>query len=323
MKLNFRHGLVRHQTDLSNNPTFLQKVGAYVNLVVSPDPTLFTIAHFNQDYLFVENQSVVQAWGPFNTGTDYWLYWDVDLITGAIARGYTTVDPVTQSAPPSNPPQDQHWYDVINMVMKVYVGSQWVEVLRVFAAELNNGSVLVPFPVGSQIGMSGIDTNAGFPLFDDANQPVKRFRNDRKGTFIHTSTPLVSQWTRLANFQFEINHLLGEVTEYIPAFYAVAYAGPNQIRLARNTQPNFPAIGLATEDMYNGEVRSFVTEGYIENELWNWDVYGSQPPGSPVFVGPTGEVTTSPPQFWSIQQIGTIVDKKIIYLEIEPIILYG
>jgi len=137
MKLTFRHGLVRHQTDLSNNPTFLQRDGAYVNLIVSPDPTLFTIAHFDQDYLFVENQTVVHAWGPFNAGIDYWLYWDVDLITGAITRGHTTVDPVTQSSVPVNPQQDQHWYDIINMVMKVYTGSQWVEVLRVFAAELH------------------------------------------------------------------------------------------------------------------------------------------------------------------------------------------
>ena len=46
MRINFRQGIVRHQTDGADNPVFLQKVGTNVNLLVSPD---FTIVSFIQN----------------------------------------------------------------------------------------------------------------------------------------------------------------------------------------------------------------------------------------------------------------------------------
>ena len=69
-QLTFRQGIVRYQTDTANNPTILKKNGAYIDLIVSPDPTVLTFAHFAVDYLFDELLSVSQAWGPFSGGTD-------------------------------------------------------------------------------------------------------------------------------------------------------------------------------------------------------------------------------------------------------------
>lgn len=325
MRLNFRHGIVRRQTDNVGNPTFLQKAagGQYINLIVSPDPTIFTIAHFDQNYLFTENVSVTNAWGPFTGGQTVWLYWDVDFVTGQITRGHTLRDPVFQATAPTAPANDQHWFDTTTFVMKVRVGSLWQEKLRVFAAKYENGAVLVPFPIGSQVGISSGQHEAGYPLFDDADQPIQRFRKDRKGVFVHTAMPLASQWTRLANFKVEAAILQGIANENIPMFAAVGYVGPNRIGIARNTNPNVPAIGIAAEDMYTGEYRSFITQGYVQNELWNWDVSNTQPPGSPLFVGPTGQLQSAPPQAWSIQQVATVVDRKIIYININPIITYG
>lgn len=327
-RLNFRHGILRYQTDINDNPTFLQKVGDYVNLIVSSDPTIFTISHFDQDYLFVENTSVTSAWGPFVAGTDYYLYWDVDLITGAITRGYTTSS-FTVSATAPSPSVNKHWYDSMNRIMKVWSGSSWVEKLRVFAAFLQNGATLIPYPLGTQVGIENTIVHAGYPLFDSVG-PIQRFRRDRRGVFIHTETPLSSQWSKIANYRLENTIRQAEATEHIPQYFAVSQQGPNIIGLASSGPvgsplilTSRPAIGIAAEDMYTGEVRTFITSGYVENELWGWDVYDTQPAGTPLFVGLGGALTTSPPQLWSIQRIGTIVDETTIFLDVQPIILYG
>lgn len=336
-RLIFRQGLVRYQTDMSDNPTFLQKSGQYIQLVVSPDPTIFTIAHFDQDYLFTENASVPQAWGPFTGTQDYYLFWDINLITGVLTRGYTTLAPIFAATAPSAPNPvnnqpwtQQHWFDTTNMVWKVKTSNNvWTEVLRCFAAKYQGGSTLIPYQLGTQYALSGKTVNvvvyAGYPLFDDANLPIQRFRKDRRGVFIHTEMPLASQWSRLANFKIETAMLQGEATENIPMFYAVAYDGPNKLALARNTQPSKPAIGVAVEDMFVSEVRMFIAEGFLQNDLWNWDTSpsGTQPAGTPLFVGSTGQLTSTPPQTFSIQQIAIVVDPQTIYVCPKQVIQYG
>lgn len=323
MRLNFRHGLVRYQTDGANHPIFLQKNGSYIDMYVFPDPTVFTIAHFDQNYLFTENVTVNHAWGPFVVGTNYWLYWDIDLLTGQLTRSYTLVDPVFQTNEPASPTQDQHWYDKTNFVMKVREGSRWVEKLRCFAAKYQNGTTIIPYSLGTQIGISNVITHAGFPLFDDANLPIQRFRKDRKGVFIHTEMPLASQWSRLSNFVVGAAIIQATATENIDVYQPVAYTGPNKIGLAKTITPNQPAIGIASENMVPGEIRSFITSGYVENENWNWDVGDTEPAGTPIFVSSTGTLTTSPPQSFSIQQIASVVDKKVILVDIKPLIHYG
>ena len=319
-RLTFRHGLVRYQTDTASTPTFLQTSGGgqWIDINVSPDPTVFTIAHYAQDYLFVESVSVPQAWGPFSTGTDYWLYWDIDFITGELTRNYTNLQPVYQATPPPTA-VDQHWFDLSEKVMKVWSGSSWGEKLRVFAGFYQNGSVLTPNTIGSQIGISNVTAFAGFPLMDDDDKPVQKFRRNRKGEFVHTETPLASQWARVANFRVESAIVQGEAIENIPIHYAVSYRGPNKIGLAKQMEYDFPAIGIAAEDMFTSEVRSFVTKGYVQDSLWNW----TQPAGTLLFVGPSGELTDVVPQQWSIQQIATVVDNKTIFVDTQEIIIYG
>ena len=83
MKVSFRQGILRHQTDSNNNPLFLQKNGETVNLYVSPDPTIFTATFGMAEYLVTEPTTIISAWaGPFPMGTDYWLYWDISTTTG-------------------------------------------------------------------------------------------------------------------------------------------------------------------------------------------------------------------------------------------------
>ncbi len=316
MKVPFRQGIVRIQTDIANNPTFLQLTPSGVTLNVSPDPTIFTIAHGSVDYLFQEGTSIVNAWGgPFLPNVNYWLYWDINLVTGIRTFGSTIVQPVVGANEPIAAAEGLHWYNTQTFRMSVRQSGRWVEVLRLFAGKLQNGAVLVPYLPGTQIGIN-TPCYAGFILYDDVSAPVKKYDMFNRGQFITTETPLASQFSQLANYKLESAITSGQALEYIPAWYCIAYIAPQQIGLASNTTPNFPCIGLATEDMYTGEVRSFITSGYASNVNWNW----TQPTETPLFVGATGEITAVVPQLYSIQRIGYIIDSKTILVNIHQTI---
>lgn len=320
-RIEFRQGIVRHQTDTLGNPTFLAPIsgGSQVSLIVSPDPTIINIAHNTTDYLFQESVTVNAAWqGPFVSGTDYWLYWDIDLLTGERTFGHTIHQPVVSSAPPPNPPTDLHWFNLANTTMNVFNGASYVEKLRVFAAKYENGAVLVPYPIGSQVGIN-MPVDSGFLLFDDELKPIKKFDKFNRGKFITTETKIASQLAKLANFRLEAQFIVAKAIEPIPAFSPVTYKGPREIGLAKTTNPDFPAVGLASEDLFSGEVRGFITQGYITNDSWNW----TEQAGTPIFYNSLGQLTTDVPQTFSIQQVAVVVDPKVIFVDIGPLIKYA
>ena len=320
-RFSFRHGLARRQEDGVGNPTYLQKNGNYIDLIVSPDPTVFLIAHFDEDYMLTENVSVSEAWGPFTAGITTWLYWDIDFQSGEISRDYTLLPPVDNPSPPPTPATDQHWFDMVNSVMKVWNGASWVEKLRVFAAEYSNAAVLVHQPIGSQVGLNNVVTYAGAPLFDNEDKPLQKFRRDRRGKFITTETPLNAQFSRNANFRTEAAIIQAKAIENIPSHYCVAYSGYNEIKLAKNTAFEEPCIGIAAEDMVIDETRTFITRGYVQNDIsWDWSAFDV---GTPLFVGPTGELVTDPPQNWSLQLVATVVDEHTIFVNIQHQITYA
>lgn len=325
-RFNFRQGIARRQEDGVGNPTFLLPTngGSYIDLIVSPDPTVFLVAHFDVDYLVSEDSSVVKAWGPF-TGpgitpgiTDFWLYWDVDFTTGELTRGFTILEPVFASTFPGTPTPDQHWFDKSVNVMKVWSGSGWVEKVRVFAAQYVNGATLVHYPLGSQVGLNNINVFAGAILFDPDGNPIQKFQRNRRGQFITTETDMNSQFTRIANFRVEAAVVQGEAQENIPIHHAITYSSFNKLGLARNTVPSKPAIGLSLEEMVTGEVRSYLTKGFITNDI-DFDFTGF-PAGTPLFVGPTGSLITNPPTSVSIQQIAIVVNVNTIFVDVKQLI---
>lgn len=314
--LAFRQGIVGYQTDLSNAPNFLQKVsgGTYINLNVSPTPTTFTIAHFDQNYLFIEQKSVTHAWGPFSGSTTQWLYWDVDFITGEITRGSTIQDPVSQATAPTSPALDKHWFDTANKIMKVWSGTAWIEKLRVFAAKYLNSTTIVYYPLGSQVGISTGSHAAGYPLFDDSGLPVQKFSRNRRGQFIHTESPLASQFSQTANFRIEGSLLQAEAVEYIPKFSVVAFKQTHKIGICTNVDSQYTAVGVVSEDINSGEVRTVITNGPVYNEDWNWTV----PVMSPLFVGSDGFLTTTPPSVISLQHVGYVTGQQSVVINIQP-----
>jgi hypothetical protein len=322
MRIPFRQGIIRYQTDNAApnpNPTFLEKTegGSYIDLIVAPDPTLITFAHGDMDYLFEEKITVRKAWGPFTTGQDYWLYWDIDLATGQRTFGYTTIKPKTSHTEPTDKVVDLHWFDKTNMKMKVWNGAHFVEKIRVFAAEYKNGNVLKPYPLGSQVGIETV-VNAGFILFDEDGNPVRNVGKRGRGIkFYTTETHFASHHSRAAIFKFEsvIEH--AKAIENIAAFQLVTLEGANQVGLADSRYPDKDVYGVASEDLYTGEVGPIITNGYIRNNGWNF----TEPAGTRLFCGETGIITTSVPQSGFIQQVGTIVSPTAVYIDIGPQIL--
>jgi hypothetical protein len=314
-KFNFRQGIARAQTDSTGNLSFLKKHGQYLDLIVQPNPTVFVIAQSDYNYMFTENVTVPNAWGPFNVNVNYWLYWDIDLITSKLTRKFTKLPPFTDSVAPMRPKEDQHWFDTSEMVMKVWNGAAWIGKLRVFAAEYQNGASIIYYPLGSQCGIGGgsKEYSSGSLVYDTNNNPAiisERIGNCFNSRFVTTETSLHAQFSKLANFRMESSISQAKAYENIPENYAVAYVGPNTIGLASCTDHKREAIGISSENISRGEVRSFTTKGFVRNEQWNF----TEDAGHKLYVGMGGLIETKPIPKQSIQEIGIIIDPQTIYV---------
>lgn len=320
MKIGFRQGIARYQLDPgTNQPIFLQKVngGTAIDLFVSPTPTIVAIADGNTNYLVSENKTVGQAFTGFTTGVDYWLYIDINMLTGERTFGHTLVEPTFGPTAPTSPVNDQHWFDTSSYNMKVWVNGAFEKKLRVFLAKYDEGSIIQPYPIGSQVNLN-VPVNAGFILFDEDNKPVRKYQRRGLGTFLTTESIFTTHTSKAVNVSFELQIEVAQAIEPLPIYSVVTYDEPGKIRLASHLEPNKPAVGIVVEDFFQGEISQYVTQGYIDNSGWNWNVS----PGSPLFIGPTGEITTNVPQSGAIQRIGFVIGPQQIYLSIQPSMKY-
>lgn len=322
-KYNFRQGMARRQQDGNGNPTFLIVSGNHVDLVVNPDPTIMLFAHRDENYMMSETQSVGDAWGPFTQPVTSWLYWDIDFQTGVLSRGFTQLRPVTNATAPSNPTTDQHWFDSASTTMKRWNGGAWKEVIRVFAAELQNGATLKHYALGSQVAIGGLGQEhfAGTILHEPGGKPLQVWERDRNGVFLTTETPLSAQLIPGANFRVEAGIHSAKAVESIPIHYCVALNddAAGEIKLASSANTDEPAVGIAAEDMTSDEVRSYITQGFVVNEQWSW----SDDPGTKLYVGTTGVLTTTIPIMTSIQVMGHVVSPTEVYINPQPLQVFN
>ena len=313
MYVPFRQGLVRHQVDSNSNPAFLQKIngGQYISLVVSPTPAIVTFANGTIDYLFEETRTVTQAWGPFSTPDDKWLYWDIDTATGVRTFGSTTLLPIVSSVTPINPAPDQHWFNSSTAVMSVWNGTRWVNRIRCFAGKYDNSAVVIPNVPGSQVGLN-TPVNAGFILFDDDEKPIKKWKRDNTGNFLTTETPIITHASRVSNVVLEGTTKICQALENIPQWSVVSFQDYDGVILSSYLNQSKPAAGLVKWNMNVGDSGIVQTSGYITNNNWNWTV----PASTPLFVGVSGQISTAVPQIGSIQRIGMVVNPTTIRIDI-------
>jgi hypothetical protein len=320
MQLTFTQGIVRYQKDLGGNQaTFIQvnpDNDGFIDLVVSPDPTIIVFAHKDKNYLVEETQSVERAWGPFPAhGQSQYLYWDLNYANGSLGRGYTILQPIAGPIAPANPITDQHWFDTVNKTMFVWLNNKWQEKIRVFAGTYDTNAVLGKRPIGSHVGLNNISVSAGNVMLGSGGRPLR----DTDGSFLTTETEMVVARTSSENVKFDAISHYCQATESIPKFYLVSFDGHKKVALASYLRADRQVNGVVREHLYSGEVGHVISSGKIKNELWNWpdtDI------GKPLFCGPSGQITRNVPPTGVCQQIGTVLDIDEIFLWImSPVIL--
>lgn len=318
MIVNFRQGIVSIQL----TPNFLTLVGDHVNLNANSDPTIITFAFGDSDYLFTEAADIVAAWeGPFIGSTDYWLYWDLDIYTGLRTFGYTTVNPFTPTGGygvlPNSPSNGQHFFEMSSKKMKVWTGGKWIEKIRVFAAKIASGAILQPLSVGSQINLNQTRLS-GHLLFDSKGNVVKIADRLGRGSFVTTETYLNSQDNRDNSYKLEAMQNVGKAVEPLPKYSCLSFKGPQLLGVSSSNDVTRQCIGISSKDTSLNETTTYITNGFITNyNNWNF----SDEPGTYLWVGVRGEITTDIPQNYSMQKIGHIVSPDTIFIDIQDQIL--
>lgn len=317
MRLTFRQGIARYQTDVLNTPIFLQRstgAGTFVDLIVSPDPTIVVFAHKNANYIFEELKTVTNAWGPIVGGGTIYLYWDINLLTGGVTRGITLLPPIYSGSAPSTPSVDQHWFDTTETTMKVWNGAKWLDKIRVFAGYLTSGSIIHPYRIGTQAGIN-VECEGGNLVLDSYNKPLRQ----SDGTFVTSVTNMIIIGGAAKNVKFEAEALSGMATEPVPKYSLIQMRPGRQIVLARSNEVMSRIAGMVLEDLFTNEVGEILTDGLVRNENWSW------PPSSvnrPVFCDINGAVTIVPPTVGVSQIAGFVYDTDSIYMNIySPVIL--
>lgn len=313
MKISFRQGIVRYQTDVNAQPTFLQKStldSQFIDLVVSPDPTIIAFAHHAADYLFEEARTVQKAWGPFTGSTTQYLYWDINVLTASLTRGFTAYPPIFSGVAPVSPVIDQHWFDTTNTVMLIWNGNKWIEKIRVFAAVYNSQSIIKGFALGTQAGLN-TEVDVGEIVLDGFSKPLRQ----SDGSFL-TSTvnmSVVGLATKKVKVEAELLYLLAN--ESIAKFNCVQARPGRTCVLANSADFMSRVAGIAMEDMYAGETAEIVAQGLVRSDTWAWPAASVN---RPIFCGVSGQLTTTPPQNGVLQQVGVIYDTDSIYVNLFP-----
>lgn len=307
MRVPFRQGIVR-----CLDSGFLTVGAQYVTLNVLDTPTVITLAHGSVDYMFVEQRSAVNAWGPITAGVDQWLYWDLNTQTAQRTFGITMVRPVHQSTPPISPVNDQHWFDTATGTMKVWnsIANRWVERIRVFACELNDGAVPLSMSAnspdfkGTQVGISRACL-AGTILFDVATGKPLRTSDNK---FLTGETKLQAITGATSNLKTEAILLEAEAQENMPAYTVVEFVSLGRVRAANQfTTDSHKQFGIIETDARIGDIVVVTTTGVISNPAWEWTSVNML-----LYTNNHGQLVTAP--IGNGKPVGTVIDTNKILL---------
>ncbi len=282
MQVNFRQGIVSAQDNfLSKN----SNDGIDIN--VNNKPVVLNIAHKDTNYLFYESRNITDAWTSIFIGTYSWLYWDINPSTGERTFGQTSIQPIVQSSLPSNSQVDsfgipyvtegRHWFNPDTYIHYVRVGTQWRNVIRVFAGYITpNFTSFNPMTgsssfFGSQISRNPL-TFSGRILFDDVGKPLIR----NNGTFATTEQKIFANGLRVDAFRLESNVVHAIATQNMTEFTIVALEYNKTCRIATYNDIFEKNIGVLMNSALIGDQCSIILQGIIENPnissvSWNFN----------------------------------------------------
>jgi hypothetical protein len=321
MRITFRQGLIAFQKD-NGAPQFLQasSTTSYVTHVVSPTATVITFAHGSSDYLTTFDTQVETAWGPVTAGVTNYLYWDMDLLTGAITRGITLHPPISSLTAPSSPSNDQHWFDLSTTTMKVWSTSKnkWMPKIRLFAGYVSNGntSQITMYGEGSQVGLTtATPVGAGYIVRDTLLNPMRKSSGEFLTTedkthvdaTVGTSGVLVQPVNRVS---------VVRAGENIPAMSLVYFSGDDVVKLASSNPALSPArvpVGIMLEAVASGDVGVLSPFGEISYDQWDWSGFA----GSALYCDTNGQLTRTRPAGLLAYRVGFIKNPTTVLLDLD------
>ena len=331
MRLNFRQGIVQALA-ISGQPAFLtySSLNNSITINITTTRVIVSAAYKDDNYLTEQRETIVNAWGPLTWLVDSWgpqianptyyLYWDWNIGTGLVTRSYTPWAPVF-SAAPLHPSVDQHWFDYIDNVMKVWDGSMWIPTIRVFAGSvaidenLHTGTI-THNPLGSQVELSypgslpGI-VEAGWVIY---GMDMKAIRTSTGQLFTSVTNSNTYHGSFSSPIKLELLSSQARAEEPIPAFYAVSNTGDGRLVLADNLDINRSPIGIIDQDLIPGESAEIISYGLVYNDQWQWD----PTLGKNLYCGADGVLVQGFPQSAGIL-IGWIIDVNSALIDINSV----
>jgi len=288
MRLNFRQGIVSHQAG-----GFLNLNAGDVDLLAGNRAVTLTVADRGTNYTFSDDNTITGAWpGPFAPATDYWLYWDFDLLTFARTFGQTLIEPIHQLTAPPSPAIGQMWFDTANIEHFEWNGFAWVKIFRVLAGRYNSGSFFsesqnAPLFTGTQIGNTN-SARSGRIFYTEFGDTLRR----DDATFFTTEDQFFTNQTTVAAIRLEANVSRAQCTEAaIAAYQIVAYDSEDHIRTAQYNDTGVTVVAVLTEDLTLNEVGAVLTQGTVTNPTWDWSALAV---GTHMYID-NGELTNVDP----------------------------
>lgn len=308
MNISFTQGVVRGEANLGT-PVYLTKAGANVHIFTSSEPVLAVVAHKTKNYLITEPVSVNNAWAGIPPG-GAWMYWDINMATGVVTRGFTIHAPAFGSSlPPSSLNTDQHYFNTSSKRHYVWNGSAWIEVLRVFAGSVSALGVMTISAFASQVGLNTAVT-AGYIIYGLNNQAII---DPLDSTFINTGSGFLLAGGPKAfpiTLDNELNYVLAG--ESIPAASLVAIGPLGTIILADNTTEKF-STGLVLEPVITGQSARIHMAGYIVSGDF---AFSSGDVGTVLWLTTAGGMSIVRPVTTKAQSVGIIVSETSMLLNL-------
>jgi hypothetical protein len=324
MKLNFRQGIVRAK-QIAGSSVFLEYNPHHntVDIDITDVTVLVSLSHKTSNYLHEELSSRSFAWGPFTWNSvwgvepenvSYYLYWDINLSTGEVTRGYCPSSPIVSSREPSQKSAGNHWYDTSQNLMKVYDGTYWIPVCRVFAGIFSPGSqVLIQYQPGSQAGITSTEDiyESGFILLGNDKLGIKQ----ANGEFMTSDSDVIighGGYTSPVNLESLSTHV--KAAEPIPEYYCVTLVSLGKAVLASSQDVNKKPIGISDRNAMPGEDFRIVSNGVVFNEQWEWKLED----GHEIYCGPSGELIQNHVGTLGFK-IGSVLSANSIIVDLDEI----